>query len=132
MTLTNLQPDETYFARSFALNEAGINYGNSVRFVAEEISAVEAHISQSSKLMIYPNPTTNIINIESVDGYLNIASVQLFDLKGRNVLQQYSNGTNAYNGSLELGVSDLPNGLYAYEIRLDNGLMHTGKILISR
>ena len=56
---------------------------------------------QANKLIVYPNPSSGIINFKNVDkGSL----IEIFSITGKKVFQK-----NILNNSIEL---NLPNGLY--------------------
>ncbi|MBK3516150.1 T9SS type A sorting domain-containing protein [Carboxylicivirga marina] len=74
----------------------------------------------SSKVRIYPNPATEVINIEAVEA--EITEVQLLDLTGKVVYK--SNTTDAIN------VSSLSKGFYVVKMEAADGEVCTNKILI--
>jgi len=71
------------------------------------------NVLTSSDIKLYPNPTTNVLNIQTAD-VNTIASVRVTDLNGRTVLQIDEN-INSIN------VSNLQSGLYLINIETSNG-----------
>ncbi len=63
-------------------------------------------------IKIYPNPTTGLVFIDSKTE--NIISASVFDIMGKNVLQQIGN-------IQELDISNLQKGMYFLRIATDNG-----------
>ena len=61
---------------------------------------------------LYPNPTSDQLNIEAVD----MTSVSVYDLVGQCVIQM-----SAENGQLNLDMSQLQNGIYFIKVNTTNG-----------
>lgn len=77
----------------------------------------------SSKLSVFPNPATNVVNITNADNIL-VTGVQVIDINGRTVKSvKYDGVTEA-----QINVSDLASGMYIMNISSDNGTM-TKKIV---
>nr|MBP6584995.1 T9SS type A sorting domain-containing protein [Flavobacterium sp.] len=64
----------------------------------------------SSKISIYPNPTSSQLNLDIPFDYENFKGI-IYDLSGREV-KTFSNPNSIY-------VSDLNNGLYILNVTLD-------------
>jgi Secretion system C-terminal sorting domain/Carbohydrate binding domain len=62
----------------------------------------------SSKALIYPNPTSDYIQVKNTEG---VESVEIFDISGRSV-RQFLN-----NASSQLDISSLPKGVYQVAIK---------------
>jgi len=76
-------------------------------------------ISLRSLIHIFPNPTTNILQVESEN--LHIQQIQLFDLRGRMLMgkREQTDILNLY---------DLSQGIYILEVQTDQGIL-TEKII---
>jgi hypothetical protein len=86
-------------------------------------------LTQLDKVIVSPNPTTGILNI-ALDLPSNTKSqFLLYTLQGRLVMN-HSFQPQIAETSLEL--STLADGLYLWEIRLDNGLKKQGKIVVAK
>jgi len=68
-------------------------------------------------LIIYPNPTKDILNINK-----NVSGIEIYDELGM-IINQYSVMNN------QILVNDLPKGLYLIKLLVDNGVVYR-KILI--
>ena len=69
--------------------------------------------------IVFPNPTTNIINIKSsTNSILKIEQLSLVNTIGQVVLQEQ---VQVDNTILQLNVNQLPKGLYFLTIISDNG-----------
>ena len=80
--------------------------------------------SGMARLRLYPNPTQNQVRIEmEFDGEKTLI---LFDALGR-ALRSLSTSSN----SVELGLGDLPNGLYVLQL-YSGGKRYSGKVTVSR
>ena len=99
----------------WAIGELAVsNYQNSSIKLNEGFFQGKVYISSSENtslinVKIYPNPTTNYLNIH--DSENQILHVSLADLNGRNML----NGIVNLN---EISLSELPSGIYILKIRL--------------
>ncbi len=69
-----------------------------------------------SKLAVYPNPTSNLINIANELGAV-INTVEMTDLNGRTVKTTTINATEA-----QISVGDLAAGVYMMKISTDQGI----------
>ena len=70
-------------------------------------------ITKISQAVIYPNPASEILNIEADQ---NILCVTLFDMRGRLIKTFYPNSNEAH-----LQISFLENALYFLKIQSENG-----------
>jgi hypothetical protein len=69
----------------------------------------------SSKLSVYPNPATNVVNISStVNATIN--AVEMTDLNGRVVMTKAVNATNG-----QIAIGDLATGVYMMKITTNQG-----------
>ncbi|MGL2967426.1 T9SS type A sorting domain-containing protein [Flavobacterium sp. XGLA_31] len=69
----------------------------------------------SSKLRVYPNPSSNLVNISN-DVNATINSVEMTDLNGRVVKSLNVNATNG-----QVSIADLATGIYMMKIKTDQG-----------
>jgi hypothetical protein len=69
----------------------------------------------ASKLSVYPNPATNVINISSTIN-TTINKVEMTDLNGRVVMTQNVNATSG-----QIAIADLATGVYMMKISTDQG-----------
>ncbi|MFT6814413.1 MAG: hypothetical protein ACJAZ3_000301 [Sphingobacteriales bacterium] len=89
-----------------------------------ETSGIEEF--QNEKVEIYPNPTTNTLNI-SVNNESNIKELALFSLNGVKV-KRFVNKQNNYQN---LDVSDVAFGIYLIKIETENHSIITRKVVIN-
>lgn len=69
----------------------------------------------ASKLSVYPNPASNVLNISStVNATIN--TVEMTDLNGRVVMSKVVNATNG-----QIAIGDLATGVYMMKIATDQG-----------
>ena len=78
---------------------------------------------ETGGLSIYPNPTTNDLNI-STEASSNIVVVQLFDELGREIIKQDGNGE-----TMQLSLTTLNTGIYIYQVALDDGSTIVGRVI---
>lgn len=87
--------------------EVGFDVTSSTALIAED------------RIQVYPNPATNVLNIESSSKKIN--NYQLFNVAGQLVRE------GIYNRSIEVG--DLDNGLYVLRLETNKGVVHQ-KVMI--
>ncbi|MFD2915601.1 T9SS type A sorting domain-containing protein [Psychroserpens luteus] len=78
--------------------------------IQAETLSIEDDIS--NQFTLYPNPTSNILNLESVRP---ITRVKVFDILGKEVLSSESNMTNE-----KVNISKLNSGLYVVFVEIDD------------
>src|SRR5690606_38417247 len=74
----------------------------------------------ASEFAYYPNPTKDVLNIQSQK---DVQSVQVFNLAGQKVM---ANG-KVTNG--QINVQTLPAGTYVFRVVLEDGQVETFKII---
>ncbi|RAK25133.1 endoglucanase [Flavobacterium aquaticum] len=70
-----------------------------------------------SKVKLYPNPTSNILNVESAG---NIQNIAVYNVLGQEVLNRATNGT-----FVNLDVSNLNVGIYVIKTMIDGNVSST-------
>lgn len=76
-----------------------------------------------ASLVTYPNPTTDILNIELGGAECDDCSVTVFDIDGREVLQS----TDFLNNQIQLNVAILPTGSYTYRVLSQSSVLASDK-----
>ena len=71
-------------------------------------------------IIIYPNPTSGLIKISNPN-FVNIYSVDVFDIYGKHLISNYQNNS--------IDISNLTNGIYMVRIEDDNGKQGTFKVI---
>lgn len=92
------------------------------------ISGVE-NISGIENVQVYPNPATNVINIDYSTANAENITFQLMDITGRVVAMNqvnHSGGTSTHN----IDVSSLSNGVYVLKIQSSQGAV-TKKVIVN-
>ncbi|MBK7805487.1 MAG: hypothetical protein IPJ51_04195 [Saprospiraceae bacterium] len=89
--IDGLIPGKRYFVRSYAVNKAGISYGNTMEFIAGEVSSNKDIQYQSVGWKVYPNPADDQINI-TFEESLSSFEVFIYSLSGYQVFHnRYNN-----------------------------------------
>lgn len=89
-------------------------------------TGVEETKINSNQFLVYPNPTNNFINIETVNPQNVIKEIILFNVVGKRILQKQLSSSNTFT---QINVSHLPKGLYFLNILNNEGFV-TKKINI--
>jgi len=116
-TFTNLNTNETLLSvdgsESFSTK--------TVNFCVEDLT--ENTIEIASKMSIYPNPTSGMLNITSNE---EIDSVEIFNSIGNTVVS-----SKVVGNSSAIDMSNLPNGMYFVRVSTANGI-ETVKVVLER
>lgn len=83
----------------------------------ETMSVIDSDLLANKSTVIYPNPATDVVNIESKE---NIISVEIIGLTG----QKLMNST-----AKQINVSHLNKGIYIVKVQLANGNVETHKLV---
>jgi len=112
----NLVAGTTYFYRVRALNSIGFSdYSNQL----EILFSVGINQSTSfSNVSIYPNPSSDVFNIELQDEYLGETNVSVVDELGRVVFEQSINKDKELM-NCKFDLSNYSNGIYFVKIQSD-------------
>lgn len=103
----------------FVSDPIGAIYGWEAVVTCDEILGIE-DLSASNGLVVYPNPATNVLNVESKS---EIQSIQLYDISGKMIL---NNATKSLKE--QIVIEHLPKGTYVLVVQV-NGEMITKKIV---
>lgn len=85
-------------------------------------------ITENNNIAVYPNPTSNFINIAINSSSKRVASLYLINSIGNKVKD--INTTSNIN-KLKINVSDMPNGLYYLKVDFEDNSSETLKIIIN-
>lgn len=131
VSLNGLTPGESYYARTFATNEAGTAYGNNVEFIAQSTVGVLPSVGKEKNLQIYPNPASSLAMIKFYLDAPSKVSVLIYDLKGSLMDSPFHGQLPAGANTLELEVSGLTTGIYQCQVILGNSDKISKKLIIS-
>jgi hypothetical protein len=119
-TLTNRLNGKLYVSNTVAINYTNINSNRKIS------SQENKNIPYMADIVIYPNPSSSIINIES-ENDLSSFNARITDITGRLILK---NNYELNGHSTQLNISDLPTGIYT--IIIENGQDKIIKKLIKK
>ncbi len=91
-------------------------------FTAESVNEIPAELKNN--ISVFPNPTTGIINIESID--IEAQKVEISDITGKIILTE-----EIKNNKKELNISNLQNGIYLINIYTEKGILYD-KIILNK
>jgi hypothetical protein len=77
----------------------------------------ENQILSNGDIIVYPNPTGGILNIESSE---NILDLILYDMNGNRIFQKYSLNTKLFSFNL----SSVSRGTYLLQVRTAEGMVN--------
>lgn len=112
----NLEYDEFYYFTIRAINGAGlVKEQASDGFRLLEPSTVGVDLKELIDVVVYPNPTRNVLNIET---QTKIDEVNIYDSKGKKI-----NSRIVYGNTTQMDVSNLPQGSYFVELEVNGELV---------
>ncbi len=99
----------TFYAAINASNANNNDDGGDIIFTAKtsvqeaKEAGIADYISQLSKVKLFPNPASNVINVEVPSDFGKIYSIELIDLSGKSLMK---------HTDTTVDISTLPNGTY--------------------
>ena len=111
---SNFQVPDDWIGTNIILESSAGQITYSILFWGGLLNVTEI----SDEVKLYPNPTKDIIKIEGIE----VAEVQVFNAFGQMV--------KTIQGTNEINVSDLPQGVYLLRIMDVEGKVFTNKITI--
>ena len=125
-TLNTLPADGVWVLKVFDFNneDGGTidNFSINLCRVQVALAVVTNPILNSN---VYPNPTKGIVNV-SIPALIEKATINLYDLQGRQILSKETNQVNT-----SIGIENLQDGIYLVTIQNDLGSI-TKKIILKR
>ena len=85
----------------------------------KEISYLKEHS------LIYPNPTTDEVNLQFISKHSGEALVEVYGTLGERILQRKLHQIEAGRNEIQLSVADFQSGMYFIRLVLGNGLSFT-------
>ena len=94
-----------------------------------EIKSIESNKTKRNSIHIYPNPVRNVTNFDfEVNDISKPVSVQIYNIKGQLVLEDFPPNINLGKNSRKIDLSSLDNGTYIIRVISDNSVT-SGKLI---
>lgn len=103
----------------FSSDAIGVAYGWEATVVCDAVLSIE-DMSGSKELVVYPNPTSSVLNI---DARKEISSIRLNDVSGKTVLNKKTSSLKE-----KINIQHLPKGVYILTVEI-NGQTITKKVI---
>lgn len=94
----------------------------SIRITDEEPPVVKLDLNSVVNISIYPNPTDDILYIQSTE---NISSIFIYDVSGNKHIERFYEGDK----NIELSLNNLEKGIYIIKVLSQNGIVTTSRIV---
>lgn len=88
---------------------------------------IEATTETATTFAIYPNPTSNVINIDFYASDNQTTMVKVYDLTGR-LMKQVTRQSAKGNNSMDINLIEFANGLYTIQVFENDTLTHTSRV----
>lgn len=106
-----------YEVKLIASNDCGIkSYTKNIQIVNTSIKSIN-----NNSIKIFPNPATNIINIEFNTIFRNNVNIKLYNTLGQEI-KENSVKINARNSIISINTEDIQRGIYFIIIETDNNI----------
>ncbi|MCP4441562.1 MAG: T9SS type A sorting domain-containing protein [Aureispira sp.] len=89
------------------------------------ITSIKEVTKAAIEVKVYPNPFKEQTTLEVEGGEYQQLEVAIYDITGKEVMQYQSK-----QNSIIIQRKNLPQGIYSYQLRGDQQLIHTGKFII--
>jgi hypothetical protein len=93
-------------------------------------TSIKELVSTFASYSVYPNPTSDIVNISFDLLQSNQVSVQILDITGKLVKETESRQFNTGANKIELGTSELPQGMYFVQILTPESTLSTRLVIV--
>jgi hypothetical protein len=121
-TISRTYTAGTYYVRVYGYNNANNATSCYTLRVALGTASKEAELIVSGKISAFPNPVSDKVTIR-VDDLKGMADIRVFDMYGKQVMQQTSS-----NSSTDMNLSKLPAGIYLIRV-VSDGKESTMKVV---
>ena len=117
ITLEDLVPDTDYEAYVVAhcTNSMTSEPSNTVTFHTE-ICGIQDYLEHN--LILYPNPATELVSVETTDASIRITGVEVYNVYG-----QLLNAIVSEENPMRINVSGLSDGMYFVRVMSDSGVV---------
>ena len=78
----------------------------------------------NTSVLVYPNPATDILNINISNAGFKNSSLSIYNVAGQQIINTSMNGANA-----QINIESLSNGIYFVNIANENGFFKTVKFV---
>lgn len=108
VTINGLTEGLTYYARAYAVSEAGTSYGNCISFITQNTVSIDKNWENDIRVKVYPNPASNKVRIET--NFTKPVTLHINSIDGK----QLKHITEFQDG--EVDISNFTNGIYIIQI----------------
>lgn len=129
----NMNHDTTYWinvgSTSTAYTDRDFIYDTSLIYIYSNANIVEHNINNIYDVSIYPNPFNGVatVYISNPNSENRIVKFTIYDIAGRIIKEVNANNTEY----LSITSDGLAKGMYIYEIRVNNEIINSGKVVVN-
>lgn len=130
VTLSGLSTGTTYYARPYAINSAGIAFGNCIEFTPG-VTAIEEINNPDMDFTVYPNPVTQGIKVDFCLETAEIVELMLVNIQGQIIFHNEYHGLMPGQNQIEIDLSEFKDGIYNCRIFTERGI-NSKQIIIAK
>lgn len=121
--INNPLPNQTYYYRLVATNNGDIIYSDTYQYTTGTLSLTEFDLENT--ISIYPNPTTDFVNIKSNISE-KVKSIEFYNALGQRIYYE-----NVFNSSvIKINVSNFRKGIYLIKVNFDSTKLVSSKLIL--
>jgi hypothetical protein len=124
-TSETVQLDVGRYTMRILITQSPFNL-NWLEFKAKSLFTKDKN-SQFNSFSLFPNPCSNLFNIQFATDRIQDINLSIYDFKGKTVSSKSYLKTSSLNEQISL--KDYPSGIYLVKLRLDNGSVSTKRII---
>lgn len=124
VTITAQQQNGSTTSSSFTWNITGPTFNGVIASTTKKIN-LDSNI-EDLDLIIFPNPTSNLLKIEAINTNKKVTKASLFDIQRKLII------SNSFNEKkpAEMSLKNIPTGLYFLSVELTSGEILFKKIVV--
>ncbi|WP_435132731.1 YCF48-related protein [Formosa sp. A9] len=122
--INNPLPNETYYYRIVANNNGNIIYSDTYQFTTRTLSLTQPDLEKS--ISIYPNPTTDFVNITSNISE-KIRSIEFYNALGQSL---FSENIEENKTDIQIDLSSFIKGVYFVKVYFENTKVVSSKLIL--
>ena len=130
-SISGLNESETYYARSFATNSAGTEYGNCIKFTTKLTVGVETLDLSEMHFKVFPNPVSGAVNFSFQLVLPENLVFSIINQNGQIVIEKQLRNLIQGENHIELNLSDFENGIYFGRLTNSGLVISNCKFLVS-
>ncbi len=125
-----LTEGKTYYARTFAINQAGVAYGNCISFTPSAAGPSGLQQVPEEDLRLFPNPASGAVHIATRPDWMKGSTLVIIQINGQVAHQENTESMVRTGNRLEVDLSGLDPGSYVVQLRKGKRILASRVLLV--